>query len=113
VAPVLATLRNRPGPYGNAMTQGVPVPIAAPKDPATEELRAVAGDLLSVMGVKVGWSNVAKVKADAYQAVASRFDRRSWLRSTAAGARARIEQAYSPPGPAAPVFRRAGAGGIG
>lgn len=53
VAPVLATLRNRPGPYGNAMTQGVPVPIAAPKDPATEELRAVAGDLLSVMGVKV------------------------------------------------------------
>lgn len=54
VAPVLATLRNRPGPYGNAMTQGVPVPIAAPKDPATEELRAVAGDLLSVMGVKVG-----------------------------------------------------------
>lgn len=53
VAPVLATLRNRPGPYGNAMTQGVPVPIAAPKDPATEELRAVASDLLGVMGVKV------------------------------------------------------------
>lgn len=54
VAPVVATLRNRPGPYGNAMTQGVPVPLAAPKDPATEELRAVAGDLLSIMGVKVG-----------------------------------------------------------
>lgn len=54
VAPVLTTLRNRPGPYGNAMTQGVPVPIAAPKDLATEELRAVADDLLTLMGVKAG-----------------------------------------------------------
>jgi len=52
VAPVLATLRNRPGPYGNAMTQGLPVPLAAPKDPATEELRQVADGLLTLMGVK-------------------------------------------------------------
>ena len=54
IAPVLSTLRNRPGPYGHAMSLGVPVPQAAPKDPATEELRQVAQDLLSIMDVRAG-----------------------------------------------------------
>jgi chromosome partitioning protein len=54
LAPVVTTLRNRPGPYGNAMTQGVPVPLVAPRDSATDELRQVANDLLALMDVKAG-----------------------------------------------------------
>ena len=52
IAPVLTTLRNRPGPYGSALTQGVPVPVAAPKDPATDELRQVTDELLTLVGVE-------------------------------------------------------------
>ena len=52
VAPVLTTLRNRPGPYGSAMTLGVPVPVAAPKDAATDELRQLTGELLALMSVE-------------------------------------------------------------
>lgn len=52
VAPVLTTLRNRPGPYGSAMTHGLPVPTVAPKDPASAELRQVTAELLALVGLK-------------------------------------------------------------
>jgi cellulose biosynthesis protein BcsQ len=62
VAPVLATLRNRPGPYGNAMTQGVPVPHSGTEGPCYGGAACRCRRSPERMGVKVGGRTWLKLR---------------------------------------------------
>ena len=53
IAPASSPLNTRPAIYKDAQVAGQPIPVFAPNNTATEEVRLVTSELLEALGVSV------------------------------------------------------------